>query len=77
MKIKENNLRKKITYGLNDDSLIGLDVVGLWQLVVLVDMVVGVGVMMAGGDGVMVVVGVREGICPHCQWQGITRMSRV
>ena len=77
MKIKENNLRKKITYGLNDDRSIGLDVVGLQQLVVLVDMVVGVGVMMAGGDGVVVVVGVSKGICPHYQWQRITHMSRV
>ena len=39
--------------------------VGLRQLVVLVDMVVGMGVVTAGGDRVVVVVGVREGIC-HC-----------
>ena len=64
MKIKENNLKKK-TYGPNDNRSFGLYVVGLWQLVVLVDMIVGVGVVMAGGDRVVVVVGVREGIC-HC-----------
>ena len=43
----------------------GLNAVGLQQFVVLVDMVVGMGVMMAGGDGVVVVVGVREGVCRH------------
>ena len=66
MKIKENNLKKKITYGQNDLSLFGLNMVGLQQLVVLVDIVVGMGVVMVGGDGVVVVVGVREGVCCCC-----------
>ena len=58
--MKENNLKKKNTYGPNDLSLFGLNVVDLWQLVVLVNMVVGMGVMTAGGDGVVAVVGVCE-----------------
>ena len=37
--------------------------VGLRQLVALVNVGVGMGAVTAGGDGVVVVVGVREG-CP-------------
>ena len=70
-------MKKKIYYGPNDGRLFGLDVVGLQQLVVLVNMVVGVGVVTAGGDGVVVVVGVREGVCRRRRWQGITHQSGV
>ena len=69
----KTTLKKKITMA---QTMAGR-LVGLRQLVVLVDMVVGVGVVTAGGDRVAVVVGVREGICRRCRWQGITHQSGV
>jgi hypothetical protein len=61
LKIEEKNLKKKhYLRPKRPLSSFGLDVVGLRQLVALVDVGVGVGVVTAGGDGVVVVVGVRE-----------------
>ena len=53
MKIKENNLTKKHP---NDLLSFGPDVVGLWRLVALVDVGMGVGVVTASGDRVVEVV---------------------
>jgi hypothetical protein len=43
-------------------------VVGLQQLVALVDMGVGMGVVMAGGDGVVVVIECEGGCCHRWWW---------